>query len=43
MTIFGATLCLTIIVEAAATVGIHLYFDILTFVVTGGGIVFLYN
>ena len=43
MKIFGAALCLGIIVGAAATVGVHLYFDILRFVETGGGIVFLGN
>ena len=39
--IFGATLCLGIIVRAAATVGVHLSFDILSFFVPSGGIVFL--
>ena len=40
MKIFGAALCLRIIVGAAATVGVHLYFDILSFVVPNSGIVF---
>ena len=43
MKIFGAALCLGIIVGSAATVGVDLYFDILSFVVSGGGIVFLGN
>ena len=40
MKIFGAALCLGIISEAAAKVGIHLNFDIFSFVVPGGEIVF---
>ena len=40
MKIFGADLCLGIIVGAAATVGVHLYFDILSFVVPDAEIVF---
>ena len=40
MKIFGAALCLGIIVGAAATVGVHLSFDILSFVVPDAGIVF---
>mgnify|MGYP006792773885 CR=1 FL=1 len=43
MKIFGVALCLGIIAGATATVGIHLYFDILSFVVPGGEIVFLSN
>ena len=43
MKIFGAALCLRIIVGAAVTVGVHLYFDILSFVVPDAGIVFLDN
>ena len=38
--IFGAALCLGIIVGAAATVDVHLSFDILSFVVPDAGIVF---
>tara|TARA_B100000035_G_scaffold187784_1_gene160283 strand:- start:332 stop:469 length:138 start_codon:yes stop_codon:yes gene_type:complete len=41
--IFGAALCLGIIVGAAATVGVHSYFDILRFVVSDAGIAFLGN
>ena len=41
MKIFGADLCLGIIVGAAVTVGVHLYFDISSFVVTDAGLVFL--
>ena len=40
MKIFGAALCLRIIVGAAVTVGVHLYFDILSFVVPDVEIVF---
>ncbi len=40
MKIFGAALCLGIIVRAAATAGVHLYFDISSFVVPDAGIVF---
>ena len=40
MKIFGAALCLEIIVGAAAKVVVDLYFDILSFVVPSGGIVF---
>jgi len=40
MKIFGAALCLGIIVRAAATAGVHLYFDILSLVVPDAGIVF---
>ena len=43
MQIFGAALCLEIIVGAAATVGFHLFFDILSFVAPDAGIVFLGN
>ena len=43
MKIFGAALCLGIKVGAAETVGVHLSFDILSFVVTDPGIVFLRN
>ena len=43
MKIFGAALCLRIIVGAAATVDVHLYFDILSFVLPDGGIVLLGN
>ena len=43
MKIFGAALCLGIIVGAAATVDVHLSFDILSFVVPSEGIVFLCN
>ena len=43
MKIFGAALCLGIIVRAAATAGVHLYFDILSFVVPDAGIVFWVN
>ena len=39
MKIFGAALCLGIKIRAAATAGVHLYFDILSFAVPGGGIV----
>ena len=41
MKIIGAALCLEIIVGSAAKVGIDLYFDILSFFVRSGGIVFL--
>ena len=41
MKIFGAALCLRIIVGTAATVGVHLYFDILSFIVPSEEIVFL--
>ena len=43
MKIFGAALCLRIIVGAAATVGVHLSYDILRFVVPYAGIVLLGN
>ena len=43
MKIFGAALYLEIIVGSAAKVGIDLYSDILSFFVTGAGIVFLRN
>ena len=43
MKILGAALYLGIIVGAAATVGVHLSYDILTFVAPGGVIVFLGN
>ena len=43
MKIFGAALCLGIKIRAAATAGVHLYFDILSFVVPDAGIVFLDN
>ena len=40
--IFGLVICLGTVVGAAATVGIHLYFDILSFLfVLGGAIGFL--
>ena len=38
-----AALSLGIIDGAARTVGVHCYFDILSFVVPGGGIVYLGN
>ena len=41
MKIFGAALCLEIIIGSAAKVGIDLYFDILSFFALSGGIVFL--
>ena len=42
MKIFCAALCLEIIVGVAATVGVHLYFDILSLlIVLGGAIGFL--
>ena len=41
--IFGAALCLGIKVGAAEKVGVHLSFDILSFVVPDAGIVFLKN
>ena len=43
MKIFGADLCLGIIVGTAATAGVPLSFDILSFVVPDAGIVFLGN
>ena len=39
--IFGAAFCLGTIVGAAATVGVNLNFDILSFVAPDAGIVFL--
>ena len=41
MKIFSAAHCLEIMVGVAAKVGVDLYFDILSFVVPSGGIVFL--
>ena len=43
MRIFGAAFCLRIIVGTAAKAGVHLYFDVLSFVVPDAGIVFLDN
>ena len=43
MKIFGAAPCLGIIVGAAATVGVHLSFDILSFIVPDAEIVLLGN
>ena len=40
MKVFGAALCLKIIVRATATVGVNLYFDVLSFVVPNAGFVF---
>tara|TARA_Y200000002_G_C22561183_1_gene612536 strand:- start:241 stop:387 length:147 start_codon:yes stop_codon:yes gene_type:complete len=41
--IFGAALCLGIISGATSRVSAHLYFDILSFVLPGGGIIFPAN
>ena len=40
MKIFGAALCLGIVVGVAAAVGVHSYFNTLSFIVPSGEIIF---